>query len=215
MHDVSSPATTVTITHLFFDIGGVLGTNGWDREQRATAAAHFGLEDECVVRHHEVVGDWEVGALTTDQYLASTIFFRPRDFAPAEFFAWMCEQSQPFDDTIRIARALKAAGGVRLMTLNNESADLNRYRIDRFGLRGVFSAFLSSCWLGARKPSPRMFDRALGIAQVRAEESLFIDDREQNLAPARALGMKGLLYRDAATLRTDLAGYGFRVGTPG
>ncbi|HET6680845.1 MAG TPA: HAD-IA family hydrolase [Gemmatimonadaceae bacterium] len=203
----------MTITHIFFDIGGVLGTNGWDREQRATAAAHFGLEDECDVRHHEVVGDWEVGALTTNQYLASTIFFRPREFTPAEFFAWMCEQSRPFDETIGIARALKAAGGVRLMTLNNESADLNRYRIERFGLREIFSAFLSSCWLGARKPSPRMFDRALGIAQARADESLFIDDREQNLAPARELGMQGLLYRDVATLRTELAGRGFPATT--
>ena len=33
-------------THVFFDIGGVLGTNGWDTEQRASAAAEFGLDGE-------------------------------------------------------------------------------------------------------------------------------------------------------------------------
>ena len=32
------------ITHVFFDIGGVLGTNAWDHEQRARAAERFGLD---------------------------------------------------------------------------------------------------------------------------------------------------------------------------
>lgn len=200
------------ITHIFFDIGGVLGTNGWDREQRAGAAAHFALDDECEARHQEVVGDWEVGTLTTDQYLSSAVFFRPRSFSPEEYFDWMCAQSQPFADTIAIARELKATGSARLMTLNNESADLNRYRIEHFGLRGIFSAFLSSCWLAARKPLPRVFDRALGIAQAAPDHVLFIDDREQNLAPARALGMKAILYTDAPSLRGALAAHGIRLG---
>ncbi len=32
------------LTHVFFDIGGVLATNGWDREQRARALQKFGIE---------------------------------------------------------------------------------------------------------------------------------------------------------------------------
>jgi len=31
------------IRHIFFDIGGVLGSNGWDREQRQSAVERFGL----------------------------------------------------------------------------------------------------------------------------------------------------------------------------
>ena len=76
------------------------------------------------------------------------------------------------------------------MTLNNESAELNRYRIDHFGLRGLFDAFLTSCWLDVRKPTHNIYQRALGIAQADPSASLFVDDREQNLAPARALGMR-------------------------
>ena len=48
------------ITHIFFDIGGVLGSNGWDREQRERAVERFGLDAEDFQwRHEEVAGEWE------------------------------------------------------------------------------------------------------------------------------------------------------------
>ena len=75
------------------------------------------------------------------------------------------------------------------MTMNNESSVLNVYRIDRFGLRNIFVSFLSSCWLGVRKPSRAFFERGLAIAQADPGSALLIDDRDQNLTPAAALGM--------------------------
>jgi putative hydrolase of the HAD superfamily len=90
------------------------------------------------------------------------------------------------------------------MTLNNESDELNRYRIGKFCISEVFEAFLSSCWLGARKPTQRFYERALGIAQADPRTSLFIDDRQQNLSPAKKLGMQVILFTSAGQLRSDL-----------
>ena len=53
-----------TLTHVFFDVGGVLGSNGWDREQRARAVARFALDPDFEHRHHEVVGSLETGAMS-------------------------------------------------------------------------------------------------------------------------------------------------------
>ena len=160
-----------TVTHVFFDIGGVLGTNGWDREQRSAAKAKFQLGEE--------------------------------------FVGLMLAQSQPFAATIDVATRIAAAGRVRLFTLNNESEALNVYRIERFGLRPVFEAFLSSCWLGIRKPAPLIFERALGIAQVKAEDAMFVDDRERNLLPASAIGMRVHLFDgNARALETALSAAG-------
>ena len=179
------------LTHVFFDIGGVLGTNGWDREQRERAIAAFGLDGEDFhYRHKEVVGAWEEGHMSTAEYLDVTIFYRPRAFTPGDVTRFMESQSAPFPESIALARRLAAGGRVRLMTLNNESAELNRYRIEHFGLRDTFAAFLTSCWLGARKPSREIYARALDIAQAEPDAALFVDDREPNLAPARALGMR-------------------------
>lgn len=194
-----------TLTHVFFDVGGVLGSNGWDREQRSRAVARFGLDPDFEHRHHEVVGALETGAMSLDEYLDITVFSRPRSYSRVEFAEFMRAQSEPNEAAIALARRVAAAGRVRLMTLNNESAELNRHRIERFGLRGIFSAFLTSCWLGSAKPSHTFFDRALGIAQADPERCLLIDDREQNVVPARALGMRAVLFTGASALEAELA----------
>lgn len=192
------------ITHIFFDIGGVLGTNGWDRTQRAHARRKFPLGREFERRHQEVVGEWEMGELTLEEYLDSTIFYEDRPFTREEITRFMLDQSQPDPEAIAIARRLAEAGEHTLFTLNNESAELNRHRIATFRLSDLFHAFISSCWMGVSKPSRRIYTRALEIAQAAPESALFVDDREQNLAPAKRLGMQTILFEDAASLEKKL-----------
>jgi putative hydrolase of the HAD superfamily len=193
------------ITHIFFDIGGVLGSNGWDREQRAVAVDRFQLDPEDFqCRHEEMIGAWEVGRITIDEYLDIAVFHRPRDFSREEFMEFMYAQSKVNTGTVEIARSLTKRAGFTLMTLNNEADELNRYRIEQFGISDIFEAFLSSCWLGVRKPMQQFYSRALGIAQADPAASLFIDDRQQNLSPARELGMTGVLFTSAAQLRAEL-----------
>jgi putative hydrolase of the HAD superfamily len=199
----------VTISHVFFDIGGVLGSNGWDREQRAGAARHFALDVvELEDRHGEVVAMLEQGRMPLDEYLRCTVFYRPRPFELAEFKAYMLAQSTPFPDTIDLARALARTGRYRLMTINNESAELNQYRLELFGLRDIFITFFSSCWIGVLKPARRIYEVALAMSQAEPESSVFIDDRERNLEPARALGMRTVRFTDALRLRQELAALG-------
>jgi len=203
------------ITHLFFDVGGVLGSSGWGSESRQRAVERFGLDAaDFDRRHREVVGQWEQGRMTLDEYLGCTIFDVPRPFTREGFAAYMREQSRPFPETIALARGLAATGRYRLMTLNNESAELNAYRLRRFGLAPIFSAFFSSCWLGVAKPSRRIFELALALAQADASATVFIDDREQNLAPARALGMHALRFTTAGDLERDLAALGVTIRGP-
>ena len=199
----------MSLTHVFFDIGGVLGTNGWDREQRARALQKFSLEDEDFEhRHHQVVSEFETGAMSLEEYLDVTVFYTPRLFSREDFELYMLSLSEPNAYTIEVAKHVAAAGRVRVMTMNNESSVLNSYRIDRFGLRPIFSAFLSSCWMGVRKPSRVFFERGLGIAQADPESSLLIDDRDQNLAPCAVLGMHTIRYQSPELLARELSQYG-------
>jgi putative hydrolase of the HAD superfamily len=193
------------IRHIFFDIGGVLGSNGWDKEQRQRAVEHFGLNaDDFHWRHEEVMGEWEEGRITLDEYLDVAVFYTERSFSRDEFVAFMYSQSVPNEATIAIARALSAHARYTLMTLNNESEELNIHRIEAFGISQIFEAFISSCWLGVRKPNRKFYYRALGIAHAEPASSLFIDDRQQNLTPASSLGMNVILFRSASQLRSDL-----------
>jgi putative hydrolase of the HAD superfamily len=200
---------TSPVKLVLFDIGGVLGSNGWDREQRMAAVERFGLDDgDFQYRHEETVGAFESGQISLDEYLDVTVFCDQRSFSREEFTAFMLAQSIPWADSIAIAGELAAAATVRLATLNNESEALNNFRIRRFGLRDIFPTFFTSCWLGVRKPTHEIYTRALGMTQAEPKHTLFIDDRTQNLTPAAALGMQTIHFQSAVQLRANLEARG-------
>jgi putative hydrolase of the HAD superfamily len=199
----------MTVTHLFFDIGGVLGSNGWDREQRAAAVAEFNLDAaELAERHPEAAASLETGRMTLAEYLRCAVFHRPRAFTPEEFIAYMKGLSTPWPASIAFARSLAETRRWRLATLNNESAELNVFRLRQFGLTEVFGAFFSSCWLGVAKPSPRIFELALAMSQAEPGASVLVDDRPRNCDAARSLGMLTVQFTDVDRLRSDLAALG-------
>jgi putative hydrolase of the HAD superfamily len=123
----------------------------------------------------------------------------------------MMAQSAPFPESIELARALARTGRYRLMTINNESDELNRYRLEQFGLRDIFIAFFSSCWVGVLKPGRRIYELALAMSQAEPEGSVFIDDRERNLEPARTLGMRTIRFTNVPRLRQELADLGVQT----
>jgi len=95
--------------------------------------------------------------------------------------------------------------------LNNESRELNEHRIRHFGLCDLFDVFFSSCWLGVRKPTRQIYERVLGMTQADPAKSVFVDDREQNLAPARGLGMQTIHFTNAEQLAKSLYELGFQL----
>lgn len=194
-----------TIDVVFFDIGGVLGSNGWDREQRHEATVHFELDAaDFQYRHEETVGAFESGHLSLDEYLDLTVFWTERSFDRNAFKTFMLAQSVAWPESIAVARALRDAGQARLATLNNESEALNCHRIATFGLREIFPTFFTSCWMGVRKPMRVIYERALRMTQVDPTRTVFIDDREQNLRPARDLGVQTIQFHDPAQLTEAL-----------
>jgi len=193
------------ITTIFFDIGGVLMTDGWGHVSRRAAAEKFGLDwDEYSERHEKVAHAIETNRMTLEQYLDRAVFYRPRAFGRDEFREFIFAQSKPHPASIEIASRLKASGKYFIATINNEIFELNLYRIDKFRLRDTFPIFFSSCFLGIRKPDKEIYKVALQVMQQKPDECLFIDDREVNLECPRELGLATILFHDASQLRSDL-----------
>ncbi len=197
----------MTIKALFWDVGGVLLTNGWDREQRAKVVSKFGIDlNEFSERHKLAVSELELGRMTLDEYLNQTVFYTPRSFIPEVFRAAMHEQSQPQPETLALARDL--AQRWRMYSLNNEGKDLNDYRIKTFGLAEFLLAFFSSCTLEMLKPSPAIYRLGLALVNLPAQNVVMIDDRLQNVEVARSIGMQAIQYVNAAQLKEELAALG-------
>ncbi|MFN2283382.1 MAG: HAD family hydrolase [Anaerolineae bacterium] len=185
----------IPITTLFLDVGGVLLTNGWGHQSRSLAAKAFDLNlDEMEDRHHLTFDTYEVGKLTLEEYLTRTVFYEERPFTRDQFREFMCAQSQPYPDMIELARNLKAQHELKIAVVNKEARELNSYRIERFKLDEFVDFFISSCFVHFRKPDADIFRLALDIAQVPAEQVVYIDDQPLFVQVAEGLGIHGLSY---------------------
>lgn len=201
------------ISTILWDVGGVLLTNGFDRQQRDAVVARFALDSaDFERRHSELDQAWEKDEIGVDEYLRRTVFFQPRSFTPADFVDAMRAQSALLPDSgIGILRQLAASEQYVLATVNNECRALNEFRLKKFDLLDDFDAFFSSCYLGVRKPDRKIFQIALDVLERDPEHAIFIDDRPENVAAAASLGIHGIRYQGSKQLTAELEQLGISL----
>jgi putative hydrolase of the HAD superfamily len=200
------------ITALFLDIGGVLLTNGWDHQARKLAARKFNLDlGEMEGRHHLTFDTYEIGKLSLREYLRRVVFYQTRPFTPAQFKKFMFAQSRPFSQMIQLVRTLKAQHGLKIAVVSNEGRELNSFRIRKFKLDGFVDFFVSSCFVHFRKPDEDIYRIALDIAQVPAQQVIYIEDQPMFVQIAEGLGIRAIRHTDYKSTCAKLATFGLRV----
>jgi putative hydrolase of the HAD superfamily len=107
------------------------------------------------------------------------------------------------EDVLDLAFRLHAAG-FSLALLSNLPADYRSYFTRHFEWLELFSVCVYSCDLGLVKPEPGIYHICLQRLRMPPERCLFVDDMEKNVAAARALGMRGILFVDAGCLEKEL-----------
>ncbi len=201
------------ISTVLWDVGGVLLTNGWDHLQRYEVLDHFGLPREPFETIHAEINDaWEKSQMTLDEYLRRTVFFEPHTFTVEDFFEVMKQQSVLHPHSaIEILKQISSSEDYLVAIMNNESRELNEYRLGKFGFFDFFDCFISSCYVGLRKPHPEIYKLALDLLQRDPDEVVFIDDREGNIATAHSLGMHGIVHKTAQETAEELGRLGITV----
>ncbi len=189
---------------LFFDIGGILLSNGWGHESRKVASEKFGLDyAEVNALHNFIFNVYEVGSITLDEYLDTVIFNHPRNFTREDFKTFVYEQSVELP-ALAWLKEWKKGCGFRIISINNEGKELNDYRVKKFNLHHFFDAFVSSCEVKIRKPDPGIWQLAMGIAQVQPNQCVYFDDREMFVNAAEKLGIRAFQHVDLASTKKIL-----------
>lgn len=174
---------------LYTDIGGVLGTNGWDTGLRADIAGHFGVDlAEIEPRHHLMFDSYERGYLSFEEYLARVFFASPRDFTIEDLREYTYNASVPWPDNIDFFRRVKMRNGLKVGLISNEGRGIAEHRCVKFGLRELADFLVISHFVHMRKPDHEIWKLALNLAQVQPEESIYVDDRALFVAVAADLG---------------------------
>jgi 2-haloacid dehalogenase len=111
------------------------------------------------------------------------------------------------EEVVDILLELKERG-TPLYALTNWSAETFVSQKTRFPFLGVFDGILVSGEEGLIKPDVRIFTLLLKRYRLDPGATVFIDDAASNAAAAAAVGIHGIQYTDAATLRQTLRTFG-------
>jgi putative hydrolase of the HAD superfamily len=84
--------------------------------------------------------------------------------------------------------------------LSNASDLLPWLLRERYGLDGLFDVKVISALVGVAKPDPAIYRVLLERLGTRPESTVFVDDREQNIAAAAALGIRAIRFEGYETV---------------
>jgi FMN phosphatase YigB (HAD superfamily) len=207
---VSSASPIKTI---FWDVGGVLLTNGWDKDERTRVLGRLGVDlVDYERRHDEANYFWERGLSTAEHFFNVTVLNQNPQLTFSELWPQVCAESKILHPgSLDLLGELAESGQYRIATLNNESRELNEYRLDAFRLRPFFDYFICSGYVHEMKPHPGIYSAAIEISGHVAETALFIDDKVENCDAAVALGMQAICFESPRQLRDELGQLGVRA----
>lgn len=72
------------------------------------------------------------------------------------------------------------------------------------GLYDSFPRRILSCDIGVEKPSPEAYKKMLEILELHADEVFFVDDKEENVAAAKALGIDAVRFESLNQIKQEL-----------
>jgi len=105
-----------------------------------------------------------------------------------------------------IARRLKRS--YRLFLLSNVNKSHFEYIRDRFDIIGIFDEVIASFMVGLMKPDRRIFEDVIRRSGGEKKSIVYIDDREDLITEARALGIDSIRFESADKLKAELKNRG-------
>ena len=193
--------------NVVFDIGNVLVH--W--EPRALYAKIFATEDEVEwflanVCNHDWNLEQDRGRSFADAVIEATARFPEHADAIAAYdLRWHETVLGPIDGSVAILEELKARG-TPLYAITNFNQDKFRETVARFPFLRLFRDIVVSGDERVVKPDPAIYRLLMERNGLAAEACVFIDDSLNNVAGAKAVGMKAIHFTGPDALRTELAG---------
>ncbi|WP_157429477.1 HAD family hydrolase [Actinomadura oligospora] len=196
-----------TVDWVVFDYGGVICRPPSPAAGRrlADAAGVEPAEFWSAFWHHRA--DYDLGAVDAAAYWRNVFVRLGRPGAEVEVERLVALDLSAWLDldagTLEVVDML-AARGARLALLSNAPAEMARL-IDGEGWSAAFRHRLYSADLRMAKPDAQIYHRMCAILGTRPDQVVFIDDRLENVDAAEGVGMRALLFQDAAKLWSDLS----------
>lgn len=204
---------TVMIRTIIFDMGNVLVRFSHELmcEQMGRLCGRPGADVAAILFKSELQWDFERGKCDEREFhqrfekaVGVRVAIDELRHAASDIFV-------PNDDVRAVVLALKDAG-YRLVLLSNTSIAHYEFIRSRWDMLKPFDELVLSYEVGAIKPEPAIFERALHAIQCRPEEAFYTDDIPAYVEAGRKHGLDAEVFTDARTLVEHLAKRGIKAG---
>lgn len=186
---------SATVRNLVFDFGGVLLPISEEKTWEAFTAlgALSSLPDQ-----KKLFESFEKGSLSKDEFLSGLQghFFRKSIFKGDLAQAWcaMCDQAIP-EASLRFLQKQRRRGFKLFLLSNTNALHVAKIRersgpFDYQQFLRLFDGVYYSQEVGLRKPQKKIYQQLLDTHGLTAKACFYVDDKRENLKPAKSLGMK-------------------------
>jgi putative hydrolase of the HAD superfamily len=145
---------------------------------------------------------FDKGEITPQEFYERAVQKLEANIDYDEFFSLYNDVFSLNPPVLEIMKRLKV--NYKLVLLSNTDVMRFRYVKQKFSEVMIFDEYVLSFEIGFMKPHPQIYREALKRAGTRAEESVFIDDRQENIQGAEELTLKGILFEPQANLESAL-----------
>lgn len=192
------------INTIIFDNNGVLTYS--DAERTIPNFAHyFGISEEYLKSFFdEQAQDMDQGLITTYEFYQHLAKITGKPYDPNELKTIQINGHQPRPGMFELLEELKGKYKLVILTNFGDIFDECNEQIWHFERYFKPQNIFLSCKMKMRKPEPEIYKICLNSLGCKPEEVVFIDDREQNLGPAKKLGMQTILFKTPEKLTKEL-----------
>lgn len=110
--------------------------------------------------------------------------------------------------TLDIIQKLKNTGKHKLFVLSNMPTEFTNFILKNFSFWNLFDGIVFSSRIKMVKPDLEIYNYLINNYSINPKESIFIDDRNENLIPVANLGMKTIEFINATECENKLKDYG-------
>ncbi|MEK7171172.1 MAG: HAD family phosphatase [Patescibacteria group bacterium] len=188
-----------------FDVGGVLVTSTTNAVSKALS--DLGLTEAQVDEVWDDYIDSQLGCGLIDEWqfwqeVCSKYKLRSVTVEENLLGRPYQEAVMPNESVLFIAWTLKERG--LTLAILSDTIEPHARVMRAMGIFGDFDHIFFSHEIGCRKPNVETFRLVVDRLGVSPDEVVFIDDRSDNVESAAALGMRGIVFRDAGQLTKEI-----------
>ncbi|MFP2994712.1 HAD family phosphatase [Spongiivirga sp. MCCC 1A20706] len=202
------------IKNVIFDLGGVL--IDWNPEyvyldvfKGDRTKMKWFFDNICTMDWNENQDAGYPLAKATEERVA--LFPEHEELIRMYYGRWEEMLGEQIDPTVDILRQLINNTALKVVALTNWSAETFPVALERFDFLQWFEGIVVSGTEKTRKPFKEIYDITLNRFDLVANESIFIDDNARNIEAANQLGIHGLHFKNANTLKNQLSSHKIKV----